>query len=238
MRLQKYLSLCGVASRRESEKFIISGRVRVNGHVAEIGGDFEKGDVVTLDGKRISPFGFIYIALNKPEGYITSVRDQFGRKTVLDLIRKEHSFPNIYPVGRLDYDSSGLIIITNDGEFANALLRPANGVKKRYISEISGVPSPEDLARFRNGLIIDGRKTAPCEVKISKRKKDGCLLNIVLQEGRNRQIRKMCAAIGQKIKSLKRVSIGELKLGKLPRGEYRVLSKHEIINLFEKIHKF
>jgi pseudouridine synthase len=245
IRLQKWLSDTGVASRRASEELIKAGRVAVNGRTAMLGekADTERDDV-TLDGRTVR-YGteFVYICLHKPEGVVTTASDPEGRATVMDLLQGIDA--RVYPVGRLDYDSSGLLLMTNDGEWANRVVHPRYGVKKKYAAWITGTPTNEELARFSQGVIIDGYKTSRSEIKIISRKfsdfvgtversradnaaEDRCLVHIVLSEGRNRQIRKMCEAIGHPVVSLKRIAVGPVKLGQLKRGEWRHLTEEEV----------
>lgn len=218
--MQKWLSQSGIASRRKAEELILSGLVSVNGEVVmELGtrADTEK-DIVTVDGKLCEiKQEKIYIALHKPEGVITSVSDPHGRKTVMDYTPKEWG---CFPVGRLDYDTSGLIILTNDGDYAQVLMHPKHEVTKVYIAKIQGIPSKESLEAFRRGLTIEGKLTASAEIEIIK-KEPNATVRIKLHEGRNRQVRKMCEAIGYPVLSLKRVQIGNVKLGGLGRGEWR-----------------
>ncbi len=228
LRLQKYIAEAGIASRRKAEEFILDGRVSVNGKVVlELGTkiDDEK-DLVEFDGKKIiKEQKNVYILFHKPEGCVTTVSDQFNRKTVLDFIDTEE---RIYPVGRLDYDTSGLLIMTNDGKLTYTLTHPKHNVEKVYIAEVDRVPSKDDIFKFENGIVIDGRKTSKAKLDILKRKGKFASLKIVIHEGRNRQVRKMCDAIGCKVLKLKRVAIGKIELGDLKKGEYRVLNENEV----------
>ena len=228
MRLQKYIAECGVASRRKSEELIKQGRVKVNGiPVSEMGVKVSDEDVVEVDGRRISlEQKKVYIMLNKPVGYISSVRDQFSRNTVVDLIKgvKER----IYPVGRLDYDTSGLLLLTNDGDFAFRLTHPKHEMKKTYIAEMEGVPDSNDIESFQNGLRIEDYVTSPAELTVLEKKKSSSMVKVVIHEGKNRQVRKMCDAIGHPVISLKRIAIGDLYLKGLPEGQWRYLKEEEI----------
>lgn len=228
MRLQKYIAECGVASRRKSEELIKQGRVKVNGiPVSEMGVKVSDEDVVEVDGRRISlEQKKVYIMLNKPVGYISSVRDQFSRNTVVDLIKgvKER----IYPVGRLDYDTSGLLLLTNDGDFAFRLTHPKHEMKKTYIAEVEGVPDSNDIESFQNGLRIEDYVTSPAELTVLEKKKSSSMVKVVIHEGKNRQVRKMCDAIGHPVISLKRIAIGDLYLKSLPEGQWRYLKEEEI----------
>lgn len=231
MRLQKYLAEAQVASRRKAEEIILQGRVSINGHiVTELGTKVESEiDVVEVDGRKVSICEkMVYIMLNKPEGCVTTVKDQFERKSVLDYVKDVKE--RIYPVGRLDYDTSGLLILTNDGDLTYKLTHPKHNIEKTYIADVDREPDINDMERFKNGLVIDGRKTAPAQIEIIKR---GRLtsLKIKIHEGRNRQVRKMCAAINCNVVRLKRIAEGNIELGKLEKGKYRYLTDEEIMYL-------
>ncbi len=229
MRLQKYMAKCGVASRRKSEELISEGLVQVNGKIiVEPGLVIDpKKDVVKVDNKIIRlESNKVYIMLNKPVGYVTTLKDEKNRNIVTDLIEGVNE--RIYPVGRLDIDTSGLIILTNDGDLTQKLTHPSNKVLKRYIAVVEGVPNRMELENFRNGIKIDGRKTAKASVKIAKRYEDDSILDIEIFEGRNRQVKKMCEAINHPVKKLKRVSIGEIIIGGLEIGNWRYLDQEEI----------
>ncbi len=231
-RLQKFLAECGVASRRKSEQIILDGRVTVNNNkVTELGvkvNDVE--DIIKVDNVVVSKKkDNIYIMLHKPEGYITSVKDQFDRVTVLDLIDLEE---RVFPVGRLDYETSGLLILTNDGELTYKLTHPKHEVKKVYIAKVIGSPSNKSLEQFENGLYIDGYKTAKAEVVKVNSEENYTSLKITITEGKNRQVRKMCEKIGHRVVNLKRISTGNLKLGDLKKGDYRSLTIDEINYLY------
>lgn len=221
---------CGVASRRKSEELIDMGKVKVNGHIAHIGDKVDpKKDVVTVHGKRINKVSrMYYIMLNKPRGYVTTVSDELGRKTVMDLIDVP---ARVYPVGRLDKDSEGLLILTNDGSFANALTHPKHNYAKVYRVTVRPSVSDEILDKLRNGIEIDGRKTAPCDVNVITEEEGRVVLEFILREGRNRQIRKMCEAVDLQVARLKRISIGPVKLGMLQTGKSRELTDNEVKKL-------
>ncbi len=225
IRLQKFLAEAQVASRRKSEEIIAQGRVTVNGEVADTPGvkvDAEK-DIICVDGKLVKKAEkMVYIILNKPEGCVTTVKDQFNRKTVMDYVSDVRQ--RIYPIGRLDYNTSGLLILTNDGDLAYRLTHPKHNIEKTYIACVEKTPSSDDMESFRRGIIIDGRKTAPAYIEIIGKNK----LEIKIHEGRNRQVRKMCEAIGSPVITLERVAIGNLKLDNLDKGKYRHLSVDEI----------
>lgn len=231
MRLQKYIAEAQVASRRKAEEMILDGRVSVNGKIiTELGTKVESdSDVVTVDGKEIHICEkLVYIMLNKPEGCVTTVKDQFNRKSVMDYVSDVKE--RIYPVGRLDYDTSGLLIMTNDGELTYRLTHPKHNVDKTYIAHVDRKPDERDMEKFRKGIVIDGRKTSEAEIKIVK---EGKLteLEIKIREGRNRQVRKMCAAINCNVVKLKRIATGKLELGELEKGKYRYLDEKEILYL-------
>ncbi len=232
IRLQKYLANCGVASRRKSEEYILNGRVKVNDIVVNTLGSKinPEYDIIKVDNNTINMNGeYIYIMLHKPEGYITSVKDQFNRETVLDLINLDK---RIFPVGRLDYETSGLLILTNDGTLTFKLTHPKHEVKKRYTAKVIGHPKESSLENFRNGLYIDGYKTSKAEVSKLNEDNKYTTLKITISEGKNRQVRKMCDAIGHKVVTLKRISTGQLELGDLKKGEYRHLTKKEVEYLY------
>ncbi|MCR2042650.1 pseudouridine synthase [Anaerosalibacter massiliensis] len=229
MRLQKYMALCGIASRRRSEEIILEGRVMVNGEVIQkLGSKVDlKKDIVKVDGKVIKiEEKSVYIMLNKPTGYVTTVKDEFNRKKVIDLIQGIEE--RIYPVGRLDYDTSGLLLLTNDGEITYKLTHPSNEIKKRYIGRVRGIPTETELKKFRNGLKIDDYITTKASIKVLNKDKDSSLLEMEIHEGKNRQIRKMCDAINHPIISLKRIAIEDLELGSLKIGSWKYLTNEEI----------
>ena len=233
IRLQKFLAEQGVASRRKSEELIKSGKVKVNGHVAEIGQKINpRKDLVTVGKQKIISTKnrkMVYIMLHKPRGYVTTVSDEQNRKTVMDLVSDIDE--RIYPVGRLDKDSEGLLILTNDGSFTNAMTHPSHNYSKVYRVTVRPKVNDEILYNLRNGIVIDGRKTAPCEVTVLTEEENRVVLEFILKEGRNREIRKMCESQGLEVARLKRTAIGSLKLGMLPQGKYRELSEQEIKKL-------
>lgn len=231
VRLQKYMAENGIASRRKSEELIAAGKVRVNGKIAAIGDKVDpKHDKVTVSGKRVVKVKKnVYIMLHKPHGFITTMHDEMGRKCVAELIQDVPE--RVYPVGRLDRESEGLLLLTNDGEFANALTHPSRHVPKTYRVTVRPDVTKEQLAAFENGIEIDGRPTLPAEVRVLDKQEGRVVLEVVIYEGRNRQIRKMCEALGLEVARLKRTKIGSLKLGMLKQGEYRYLSEDEIHGL-------
>ena len=227
-RLQKFMASCGIASRRKCEELILSGKVKVNGVVVTELGVKVNGnkDKIEYNGKIIKPEEKkVYILLNKPEGYITSVKDEKNRKTVLDIVKVEE---RIYPIGRLDYDSSGLLLLTNDGDIYNKIIHPRVEITKKYIAVVKGEFKKQELEKFKNGVDIGGYITAKAEIKVLKYEDDKTTVEIGIHEGKNRQIRKMCAALNHNVLALKRISIGKIKLGNLKRGEYRALTKEEL----------
>lgn len=231
VRLQKYMAENGIASRRKSEELIAAGKVRVNGKIAAIGDKVDpKHDKVTVSGKRVVKVKKnVYIMLHKPRGFITTMHDEMDRKCVAELIQDVPE--RVYPVGRLDRESEGLLLLTNDGEFANALTHPSRHVPKTYRVTVRPDVTKEQLAAFENGVEIDGRPTLPAEVRVLDKQEGRVVLEVVIYEGRNRQIRKMCEALGLEVARLKRIKIGSLKLGMLKQGEYRYLSEDEIHGL-------
>lgn len=227
-RLQKYMARCGVASRRKCEEIITSGRVKVNDIVVnELGAKIDcKIHVVSVDDKIVKPEeNKVYIMLNKPEGYVSTVKDEKDRNTILDLVKVEE---RVYPIGRLDYDTSGLILLTNDGEVYNKIIHPRVAIDKVYIARVKGIPDNEKIHRFEKGINIGDYVTAPGNCEIIKRYDNSCELKIIIHEGKNRQVRRMCDAIGHPVIALKRVSIGSIKLGSLPKGKWRFLSEKEL----------
>lgn len=227
IRLQKYIAQCGVASRRHAEELIQAGSVKVNGTiVTEMGIRVSDKDKIEVDGKLIKKEKkLIYIMLNKPSGYVSTVSDPEGRKTVLDLIDGVNE--RIYPVGRLDYDTTGLLILTNDGDFAFRNTHPGQETTKTYLAEIAGMPSNETLQKLRNGVMLDNKPTAPAKVEVVDLKPKSTLLKIIIHEGRNRQVKRMCEAVGHPVLRLKRTAVGRLTLGDLKLGEWRYLSIKE-----------
>lgn len=227
-RLQKYIANCGVTSRRKAEDLIINKKVKVNGLlITELGTkiDTEK-DVVTVENKKISLVNkHIYIKLNKPIGYVTTVKDQFGRDCVIDLVNIED---RIYPVGRLDYDTSGLLLLTNDGELANKLMHPKYEVYKTYIAKIDGKLSFEDISKLRHGVEIENYTTSPAIVDVIGSYSGDSKVRISIHEGKNRQVRKMFETVGTKVIKLKRVSFGSIEVKDIKLGEWRYLSDEEI----------
>ena len=229
MRLQKYMAQCGLASRRKSEKMISQGLVKINGKVVtKLGTTINpKIDIIKVNNKTIKMESRnIYIMLNKPSRYVTTLSDEQDRKIVTDLI--EGVKERIFPVGRLDMDTTGLLLLTNDGDITYKLTHPSQEIEKRYIAIVDGTPNRKALERFRKGLFLDGRKTAPARVKILKNFTEDSILEIGIHEGRNRQVKRMCSTIGHPVKKLKRIALGELELGDLRNGNWRYLNSREI----------
>lgn len=231
VRLQKMLADCGVASRRKAEEMISAGEIKVNGVTAKIGDKVDpKKDKVSVKGKPLdSHVKAVYIMLHKPRGFITTMSDEMDRRCVAELIK---DIPErIYPVGRLDRDSEGMLLMTNDGDFANAMTHPSLHIPKTYRVTIHPSISEEQLTQIAVGIVIDGRKTAPAKVNVISQEAGRVVLEIVLYEGRNRQIRKMCEQLGLEVARLKRVAIGQLKLGMLQQGKWRALTSEEVKRL-------
>jgi len=234
MRLNKFLSNSGVASRRKCDEIIKQGLVYVNGkQVDELGMQInEKKDKVTIEGKRITlPSSFVYIKLNKPKGYACTASDEKGRKTIYELINCEE---RLFSIGRLDYDTEGLLLLTNDGEFANSVAHPKFSIEKEYRVTAEGEIKESELAVMRKGVVVDGERMPSARVEKLSFENGFTKLSVVIDEGQNRQIRRMFEAIGHAIKLLKRVRIGNIKLGGLSRGEYKDLTTEELNGLVNK----
>ncbi len=228
MRLNKYIAHSGVVSRRKADSLIAAGQVKVNGMRADVGYDVKDNDVVEVSGTVIRPEKRkVYYLLNKPAGYITAVTDDRGRKTVMELMP---DIPErIFPVGRLDYNTSGMLILTNDGDLVNRLMHPSQKIYKTYRARVKGLFRIADAARLREGVDIgDKRKTAPARVEILRQNDAYSEIEISIHEGRNRQVRRMCRAVGHDVIDLQRISIGNMKLGHLKEGMCRHLSEGEV----------
>lgn len=230
VRLQKYMADCGIASRRKSEQMIADGMVKVNGRIATIGDKINPArDKVSVKGRKLSAgtkAKRYYIMLNKPRGYVTTMSDEMGRKCVAELVSEIEE--RIFPVGRLDKDSEGLLLFTNDGEFANMMTHPSMHISKTYRVTVKPAADEAQLVELSSGVVIDGRKTMPASVQVMSEDSDRSVLQITIHEGRNRQIRKMCEAVGLETIRLKRISMGSLKLGSLGPGKFRELKKEEV----------
>jgi len=231
IRLQKFLSEAGVCSRRKAEEYITAGKVKVNGRVASIGDKVDPiRDKIMFSGKRVLPTKTkMYVMLHKPRGYVTTLKDEMGRKCVEELV--QDAGVRLFPVGRLDRNSEGLLLMTNDGAFANKLTHPSRHVAKVYRVTVREKVTEEQAGLLAGGLMIDGQRTLPCDVNILDAKEERSVLNIVLYEGRNRQIRKMCESVGLTVIRLKRTEIAGVKLGMLPQGKWRELNEKELKHL-------
>jgi pseudouridine synthase len=230
-RLQKILSRAGVASRRASEQLMREGRVSVNGvTVRELGTKADPNDDIRVDGRRVRPVErHRYLLLNKPRGYVTTRSDPQKRPTVIDLIGGVREY--LYPVGRLDFDSEGLLLLTNDGELAARLTHPRHGVQRVYEARVAGMPDAHDIDRLARGVTVEGRWTAAADVRLLPDRRDGATLRITIGEGRNRQVRRMFDAIGHPVDRLKRVAIGPLRDARLKPGQWRDLTEGEVAAL-------
>lgn len=236
VRLQKYMAECGVASRRKCEELILEGKVKINGEkVTELGTKVFKKDVVEVMGKILEKEEKVYYALYKPVGYLTAVSDDRERKTIMDLILPQDlKKQRIYHVGRLDYDTSGLLLLTNDGELANKLLKSDNFVSKTYVARVKGIFNIPALEKLTRGVVIDGIKTKRAKVELisTDKKNNSSLVRVSITEGRNRQVRKMFEAVGFEVKHLKREEFAGITLEGLVEGSYRPLTIHEIKVLY------
>mgnify|MGYP001112074313 CR=1 FL=1 len=231
-RLQKIIQKAGIASRRKAEDMIAEGRVSVNGKVVtEMGTKASFSDDIRVDGKKIEAENKVYFVLYKPESIISSVKDQFDRDTVTDFIPVKEK---IFPIGRLDYDTSGLMLLTNDGDFANMMIHPKYKIEKEYYVRIKGLLRKESSIKLAKGLIYDNERALPAKVYDVKYddKKETTFLNIVITEGKNRQVRRMFETLGHEVIKLKRIRFGTITLDGLNRGEYRILKPHEIKTLY------
>ncbi|MCQ2546870.1 MAG: rRNA pseudouridine synthase [Clostridia bacterium] len=229
MRLNKYIAQAGICSRRKADELIANGNVKINGAVVtEMGTQVEDGDKVSVNGKLIEqePARKVYVAINKPLGYITSMDDDRDRATVAELVA---DIPErLFPVGRLDYNTTGLLIMTNDGDLTYTLTHPKHEVYKTYVATVAGVMSGKRVAQLRKGVDIGGFVTSPAKVTVLKQNPRSAVVEIQIREGKNRQVRKMFAAVGNKVQALERTAIGDLKLGRLMTGHYRKLTREEI----------
>lgn len=232
IRLQKFLSEAGVASRRKAETMIENGEVKVNGVKARIGDCVDpKKDTVTVKGKKVMRETIMrYVLLNKPRGFVTTNHDEMGRKCVAELVSDINE--RVYPVGRLDRNSEGALLLTNDGEFANAMMHPSHHVPKTYRVTVRPSVNEDQLTKLATGVEIDGRMTAPADVRVVTKEEGRVVLEIVLYEGRNREIRRMCEAVELEVARLRRIAIGNLKLGMLQQGQWRDLTEQEVDKLF------
>ncbi|MEN8200843.1 MAG: pseudouridine synthase [Thermodesulfobacteriota bacterium] len=235
IRLQKFLARAGVASRRKAEEYIAAGRVKVDGKVVTAMGAkvSPQSQKILFDNKEVATEEQpIHILLNKPKGYVTTLSDPQGRPIVTSLLHNIKE--RVFPVGRLDLDTEGALILTNDGELAQAILHPSREVFKTYEAEVKGHPAQASLRSLEHGILLEKKKTAPAKLRISRKKKGSTLIVITIHEGRKRQVKKMFQAIGHPVLSLKRLSYGKLGLGKLPVGKYRILNENELKMIFFK----
>ncbi|MBR4626694.1 MAG: rRNA pseudouridine synthase [Ruminococcus sp.] len=229
IRIQKMIADSGYCSRRKAEELMSQGRVKLNGHPVKPGDKCGYKDLLTIDGERLAmprKKNFVYIMLNKPRGYVTTVSDELDRRCVMDLLTDVEE--RVYPIGRLDRNSEGLLLFTNDGGFANDIMHPSRHVSKTYRVTVRPDISDEQLVALSSGVEIDGRKTLPANVIVKEKEAERVVLLITIKEGRNRQIRKMCEAVGLEVARLKRISIGPLKLGMLKPGTWRELTPDEL----------
>lgn len=228
MRLNAYLARAGVASRRRADELIREGRVRVNGETGQLNTVVGRRDVVEVDGERVDRQSLAYLLLNKPPGVVTTASDPRGRPTVVDIVPSE---PRVVPVGRLDVDTTGALLLTNDGHLAHRLAHPRYGVPKVYVADVEGSPSPRALAKLRDGIELDDGLTAPAGVRLAGPSR----VELTLHEGRNRQVKRMCDAIGHPVRRLHRIRYAELELGRLALGESRELTKKEVAALRRRV---
>ena len=230
MRINQYIASAGVTSRRKADELIAEGRVKVNGAILTSPGyHVEEGDIVEVDGARIEPAGKkVYYLLNKPAGYVTSTADKEGRPLVTELVPDS---VRVFPVGRLDYNTTGLLIMTNDGDLANALMHPSKEFDKKYLVRAQGIVTRDEVKRLEAGIDIGGFVTSPAEVHLAKHDRNSTLAEIIIHEGKNRQIRRMFEAIGHPVLELCRTGLGDLTIGKLAIGQCRKLSPAEVENL-------
>lgn len=227
MRINKYIAAAGVTSRRKADEMITEGKVKVNGVVlTNLGYHVEEGDVVEVNGIRIEPEEkMVYYLLNKPTGYVTSTYDKEGRPTVVELVPDNI---RVFPVGRLDYNTSGLLILTNDGELSNKLMHPSHEFDKKYLARVSGIVSRAEAAKLAAGVDIGGFITSPAEVELIRHDKNSTIAMITIHEGKNRQVRRMFKAIGHPVTELTRIGLGKLEIGKLAVGQCRKLGPAEV----------
>ncbi|MDE7097991.1 MAG: rRNA pseudouridine synthase [Ruminococcus sp.] len=229
IRIQKMIADSGYCSRRKAEELISKGKVKLNGRSVKLGDKCGFNDIITIDGERINmprKKKFVYIMMNKPRGYVTTVSDELDRRCVMDLL--EGVEERVYPVGRLDRNSEGLLLFTNDGEFANNIMHPSRHISKTYRVTVRPDINDEQLVRLSEGVEIDGKKTLPATVIVKEKQQGRVVLLITIREGRNRQIRKMCEAVGLEVARLRRISVGPLRLGMLKPGTWRELTADEL----------
>ncbi len=231
MRINKFLAECGIASRRNCETLVLEGRVKLNGRkVIKLATEVDPDvDQVSVDDKPVKPIGsHLYVMLNKPKGYITTTADEHGRKTVMDFFQNKYPGKRLFPVGRLDYDTEGLLLMTTDGDLSNRLMHPRNEIPKTYVAKIEGEITEAELAKLRSGVMLDGVKTKRCKVTLLGFDENISRIEVVITEGRNRQVRRMFESINRDVIFLKRTAIGNIKLGGLFRGNFRELKDAEV----------
>lgn len=232
-RLQKVIAQSGYCSRRKAEELIKNSKVKVNGKIiTELGTKVNSSDQIFIDNKLLSQEEKLYFLLNKPRGVISSSNDEKNRKTVVDIIETDK---RIYPIGRLDYDTTGILLLTNDGDFANEMMHPSNEIDKVYIAKVKGILKGKEINQLKYGVVVDGKKTSPAKVKLRKidKKNNTCIVKLIIHEGRNHQVKKMIEAVGFEVLKLKREKFGFLTLKGLNSGEYRSLSRKEISKLHD-----
>lgn len=232
-RLQKVIAQSGYCSRRKAEELIKNSKVKVNGKIiTELGTKVNSSDQIFIDNKLLSQEEKLYFLLNKPRGVISSSNDEKNRKTVVDIIETDK---RIYPIGRLDYDTTGILLLTNDGDFANEMMHPSNEIDKVYIAKVKGILKGKEINQLKYGVVVDGKKTSPAKVKLRKidKKNNTCIVELIIHEGRNHQVKKMIEAVGFEVLKLKREKFGFLTLKGLNSGEYRSLSRKEISKLHD-----
>lgn len=238
IRLQKIIAESGFCSRRHAEELIQSGKVMLNGRPAKVGDKATVKDNITVSGEKIitaQKKNYIYLMLNKPRGYVTTAADELNRKCVMDLIKDIPA--RVYPIGRLDKNSEGLLLFTNDGNFANDMMHPSKHISKSYRVTVRPAVNDAQLAQLSEGIIIDGKKTMPASVNVLAKEPGRVVLLITIKEGKNRQIRKMCESVGLEVARLRRISVGPLKLGMLKPGHYRHLKPEELRALRNAVGK-
>ncbi|MBE0461422.1 MAG: rRNA pseudouridine synthase [Candidatus Aminicenantes bacterium] len=236
IRLNKFLAQAGIASRREADRFISEGRVKVNGKIVRTLGVKieEETDTVEVDGRRVeSKLQPIYLMLNKPPGYLVTSKDPFQRPTIMSLLPPLKK--RVFPVGRLDYDSSGLLLLTNDGELANRLMHPRYNVKKVYLVKVLGLPDGLKIMKLQKGIYLDGKKTAPAKIMKLSSMANKTLFRVEIHEGRKREIKQLFKAIGHKVVGLERIKFANLSLGFLKKGQWRFLMNKEIASLKKQV---
>ncbi len=231
-RLQKAIATSGYTSRRKAEELIVQGKVKVNGEVVnELGYKVKKGDIISIDGKVLENENKVYYLLYKPKGYISSVKDEMGRRCVVDLLKEVKE--RVYPVGRLDYDTTGVLFLSNDGEFTNLITHPSSHLEKVYEVTLDGLINGEELHQLEKGVYLEGAKTLPCKIRVTGKDMEHktTILRIKLIEGKNRQVKKMFESIGFRVKRLHRLTVGGIGLKGLKPGEYRILKPQEVKDL-------